>query len=355
MLAPHASAVLTTKAPSVSVGQAEAIAREHYAIEATAKALIGERDNNFHLQAADDRDFLLKLVNPAEDVALTDFQTRALRHIAARDPILPVPRVVETRHGEAYFVLEEERAQPRIARLLTYLPGTPLAKVTRSDALPRNLGAGLARLDLALAGFEHPASRHELLWDLSHAAKLRPLLMHIEDVDRRAIVERVLDRLETRTFPRMTHFRRQVIHNDFNPSNILVTGVAGGPQDELAGIIDFGDMVEAPLVNEVAVAASYHVSAEGEFLSPIKAFVGGFHAMLPLLESEIECLFDLILARMTLSTIIPAWRSTLEPDNRDYILRNATRAWIGLARAQALSPAEAADQFHLHLRKDRAS
>jgi hydroxylysine kinase len=240
-------------------------------------------------------------------------------------------------------------------RMLTYLPGTPLARVERSVALPGNLGAGLASLDLALAGFEHPASRHELLWDISHAAKLRPLLVHIADDDGRALVGRVLDRLEIQSLPRAATFRRQVIHNDFNPSNILVTGPNGGPQDRLAGIIDFGDMVEAPLINEVAVAASYHVSADGDFLTPIKAFVGGYHAMLPLEHDEIESLFDLILARMVLSTVIPAWRSTLEPENRDYILRNAARAWTGLLRAQALSPSQAADVLHTYLQKERAS
>ena len=353
MSGPSASSVLDTKAPPVSEKQAQAIAHRHYGLTAAVKPLIGERDSNFHLTATDGQDYLLKLINPAEDEAITDFQTRALLHMGARDPSLPVPRVIETVRGEPYFRVAGRAGPPRLVRLLTYLPGLPLAQVERSPTLPRNLGLGLARLDLALSGFSHAASGHELLWDIAHAAKLRPLIGHIEDRDRQRLVGRVLDRLEISVFPSLAGLRRQVIHNDFNPSNILVTGSAEGAQDRLAGIIDFGDMVEAPLVQEVGVAASYHVAEEGDFLAPIRLLVAGYHSVLPLQEREIDCLFDLILARMVLSVVIPTWRSTLEPDNRDYILRNATRAWMGLIRAQTVSPAQAADEFHLYLSRER--
>jgi hydroxylysine kinase len=348
-----AASVLDTKAPPVSPEQAQLIARQHYGLAASAIPLAGERDSNFHIETEDGGNYLLKVVHPREEPGFTDFQTQALLHLAERDPSLPVPRVVETLRGEPYFRIEADGRQARLVRLLTFLPGTPLAKVERGASLPRNLGLGLGRLDLALAGFSHPASGHELLWDIGRAGSLRPLIGHVDDPEIRLFVERVLDRLEGVIFPRTADFRRQVIHNDFNPSNILVTGNAGGPQDRLAGIIDFGDMVEAPLVNEVAVGASYHVAEEGDFLAPIKAFVGGYHSVAPLEEGEIDCLFDLVLGRMMMSVIIPAWRSKLEPENRDYILRNAGRARSGLVRAQVLSAAEAAEEFHLYLTRER--
>lgn len=355
MSSPPSSGVLSTPAPLVTPQRAEAIAREHYGLKTQAVALIGERDSNFRLTAEDGREFLLKIVNPAEDPDITDFQTQALLHVADRSPDLPVPRVVRTLADEAYFALQEPACPPRLTRLLTYLPGTPLAKLERSPSLRRNLGAGLARLDLALAGFAHAGSPSDLLWDLTHAPRLRPLTRHIEDDERRALVTSVLDRLETRTLPRTARLRAQVIHNDFNPSNILVGPDAAGSLDRLAGIIDFGDMVHAPLVNEIGVAASYHIGEGVDFLEPVKQFVAGYHAVLPLQDDEIDCLFDLIAGRMTLTAIITAWRSTLEPDNRDYILRNAGRAWAGLAAARSLAPAEAADEFRLHLSKDRVS
>ncbi|MGJ4854673.1 phosphotransferase [Labrys sp. La1] len=355
MAPPQTSTVLSTLAPPVSKARAEAIIRDHYGLDVEAFPLIGERDNNFQLLAGDGREFLLKIVNPAEDVAVTDFQTEALLHIARRDADLPVPRVVRTQAGEAYFWLEEPGQPPRLVRVLTYLPGTPLAKLERGPALRRNLGAGLARLDRALDGFEHAGSPADLLWDLTHAPSLRPLVVHVEDEEARALVTAVLDRLEAHTLPLTAGLRTQVIHNDFNPSNILVGQGRDGELDQLAGIIDFGDMVRAPLVNEVGVSASYHVGEGVDFLEPVKQFVAGYNRIQPLQDDEIGCLFDLICGRMTLTAIITAWRCTLEPGNRDYILRNAGRAWAGLAAARSLSSNQAADEFHLYLSKDRLS
>ncbi len=43
-------------------------------------------------------------------------------------------------------------------------------------------------------------------------------------------------------------------------------------------------------------------------------------------------LFDLISTRLALRALIPAWRSTLYPDNRDYLMRSAGRAWAVMQR-----------------------
>ena len=76
--------------------------REVFGLEAEARALYSERDQNFHVRASDGREFLLRVANPAEDPAVVDFQTRALLHIAGVDASLPVPQVVSTADGAPY-------------------------------------------------------------------------------------------------------------------------------------------------------------------------------------------------------------------------------------------------------------
>ena len=75
-----------------------AIAREHYGIDGSATPLHGEKDGNFHLAAAQG-DYLMKVVNPHENPAVTDLQTRALLHIEASAPDLQVQRVIRARSG----------------------------------------------------------------------------------------------------------------------------------------------------------------------------------------------------------------------------------------------------------------
>jgi Ser/Thr protein kinase RdoA (MazF antagonist) len=337
------NSLLATAVPDISAQEAERLAADLYGLDAVATELKGERDRNFHLRTRDGGHFVLKVSNPAEDPEVTHFQTRALVYIEARDPRLPVPRVVRTREGAAEALLARPGEEPRIVRILTYLQGEPLHRTPHSPAQRRNLGACLARLDLALHGFTHPASGHELMWDLKHAARVRGLLVHIADEERRALATSFLNAFERHALPLMSKLRAQIIHNDMNPHNVLV--LAHAP-DEIAGIIDFGDAVHAPLVNDLAVAAAYQMSDAGHPLDGPGDMVAGYHAVLPLESAEIDILFDLLATRMVLTVAISNWRAARYPENRDYILRNNPKAWAGLERLQGLSREEA--QAYLH-------
>lgn len=330
--------LLATAVPDLSAEEAERIAADIYGLDAVAGELKGERDRNFHLRTHDGGHYVLKVSNPAEDPQVTHFQTQALLHVESRDPTLPVPRVVKTLEGEAEALLTRPGEEPRIVRILTYLQGEPLHRAPHSRAQRCNLGACLAQLDRALQGFTHPASGHELMWDLKHAGRVRGLLVHIADEERCALATRFLDAFERHALPTMPSLRAQIIHNDMNPHNVLV--MADAP-DEIAGIIDFGDAVHAPLVNDLAVAAAYQMIEAGHPLEGPADMVAGFHAVLPLDPAEIDVLFDLIATRMVLTVAISNWRAARYPENRDYILRNNPKAWAGLERLAGLSRSEA--------------
>ncbi|MGI4946099.1 MAG: phosphotransferase [Janthinobacterium lividum] len=69
----------------------------------------------------------------AEDPQAVAAQTEALVHVAARDPVLPVPRVLAMRDGG--LILRWKGAEGvLLMRLLSYLPGTPLARASRPAA-----------------------------------------------------------------------------------------------------------------------------------------------------------------------------------------------------------------------------
>ena len=312
--------------PSTTV---QALARDWYGIEATIRRLSSERDENFHLTGADGREYLLKLCNAAEDRQVTEFQTLALLHVTAADPTLPVPHLVPARTGEVAPIIAAGDEPGRVMRLLTYLRGEPLHSAARSAAQCRSVGHMLGRLDLALRDYCHPGDGHELRWDLSHAATLRPLLELVAEPDRRSLAERFLGQFERHALPVLGTLRRQVIHNDFQPSNVLVS--TADPAT-VTGIIDFGDMVRAPLVNDVAVAAAYHVGTAPAPLDYVAELAGAYHRVNALVPEEVDLLFDLTATRLVLTALITNWRVTLHPQNRAYILRNAPAAWLGLER-----------------------
>ena len=322
--------VLSEGSPELDADWVRSLALRHYGIEGEMRPLTGERDRNYRFESARTGErFMLKISHPSETPQVADFQTQALLHIAAADPSLPVQRIVPTREGEASFSSDPGDGLPRVTRLFTYLPGTPLPDAPRTPAQQLNLARMLARLDLALRGFDHPAGALALPWDIQRADGVRGLLPHIADPARRALAERSLDRFERDAKPVLAGLRRQPIHNDFNIYNVLVDP---GDTDRIAGILDFGDMVRAPLIDDLAVAAAYQLDPAGDALAGIVPFVAAYHAVLPLTREEIDVLFTLITARLVMVVAISGWRAARHPDNAAYLLRNNPLSW---ARLQA--------------------
>ncbi|MGE8364349.1 phosphotransferase [Cupriavidus sp.] len=329
--------VLSEGTPDVPLAWAIDLLARQYGLAGRLSPLTGERDQNFLLETLA-ASYMLKVSHPTELPLVADFQTQALLHISATDPTLPVQRIVPTLTGQPSLIAQPPGGDARVVRLFSYLPGVPLPKAQRSQAQARQLARTLARLDLALRGFRHPAGELELPWDIQRADSVRSLLDCVPDRARRELATRALDRFATNVQPRLPRLRAQPIHNDFNIYNVLVD-----PQDHtrIAGVLDFGDMVHAPLIDDLAVAAAYQVDPAGDTMATLADFVAAYHAVLPLEADEIDVLFDLVQARLVMVVAISGWRAARHPENAPYLLRNNAVSWDRLAACDAIPTEQA--------------
>ena len=329
--------------PMITTAEAVGLARDLFALDVeSAVQLPGERDRNFQISTADRRRFVLKVLHPGEDPAVTDFQTRALLHLEASDPSLPAPRVVHPVGNGSHPLAERPGTYPYHVRCVTFVEGRRLARAAADIAMWRSLGGFLARLDRALADFRHPAEDHELLWDLKRAERAFDLIAAIAEPAEQRIVEAVLDRFARDIKPRLGALRAQVIHNDFNPHNVLVAELE---RHRITGVIDFGDVIRAPLTQELATASSYQMAPVGHPLEAAAHIAAAFHAVHPLQEEEVALLPDLIATRLALYLAITSWRATLHPENAEYILRNQLPVRANLQRVARLSSNERIEWF----------
>lgn len=312
--------LLSLPPPCLSVQALGRLTATHWGLTGTLHPLTSERDQNHRLDTAS-ASFTLKLANPAEPAPLTAFQTEALLHTAAQAPDLPTPRVIPARDARTIIPTPDGAL-----RLLSWLPGTPLAHLPRTAGLARSIGAALGQLDAALASFHHPAADHHLLWDIRNARDLAPLTSTFPD-DLKPRVTAVLARFSSQTSPALATLPRQVIHGDFNPHNLLAD--PNNPS-RLTGILDFGDMTLSHRICDLAVAASYLIDPADppSLLIPL---ISAYHHTNPLTESELRLLPDLITARLVTTLTISAWRAARYPGNAPYILRNAPTSRAGLA------------------------
>ena len=328
-------------ASTIAESRAQRLADEYYGLPATAHRLGSERDQNFRLQTRDGREYVLKIANPSEDRAVTNLQTEALRHLAAADSDLPVPRVFPALNGAAELEVQFDDGSTRVVRLLSYLTGTPMHAVEASVALQRDLGRCAARLTRGLRDFRHSAAEHKLLWDLQHAAELRALIEAVP-VGQRGLVEQVLDGFETHARPALAGLGKQYVHNDLNPHNVVVDP---SNHERIAGIIDFGDLSCTARVNDLAIAAAYQVADSDDPLAPACQLVAAYHGVTPLDRLEADLLFDLIATRIVMTVVISNWRAIRYPENREYILRNSKAASARLGRIARLSRQQAGQQI----------
>lgn len=311
--------------PHFSDSEARDLLDDFFGIAGTLSPLPSERDQNFHVTAADGRAFTLKIVNAAEPLAAIAFQAEMLRHIEMVDPALPVPRLVATRDGGDYGSAVGRGGERHAVRLVTYLPGTPLAETAKTPAVLHDLGRVLGRLDRALASFGHAGAHHAFDWEIRETPRSRERLRFIADAGRRGLVERALDAYDERVVPALKRLRCGIIHNDANDWNVLVAGGA------VSGLIDFGDAVHSPLVAELAVACAYAMLGEGSPLETAGHIIAGYHAEMPLQDGEFAVLMDLIAARLAISVSIAASRHARAADN-PYLLVSEKPAWDLLER-----------------------
>lgn len=321
--------------PDVGVEQARDIARSVYGMEVSATALPGERDANFLLCDGNGRRTMLKIMNASETEEDAAFVSRVMERLAGAVTEIGLAGIVPALGGDGIAVLTMPGAEGLMARMVGWVDGVPMGGRAGSLRLAHGTGRAVGLMARALQGMAPPQQARAVLWDSLQVDALGGLLAHVPQPARRRAMAGFLDMFRGRVRPLVDALPRQPIHNDLNGSNLLV---AADDAERVAGIVDFGDAVFAPRINDLAVAASYQMGSGHDPLAGVTAMLAGFATVMVPEAAEIDLLFDLVVARLALRVLLTEWRSVLFPHNRDYIRRNSMQAGQALDWALALSP-----------------
>ncbi len=313
--------------------RAASIAREVFAVGGEVRPLPGEADLNFRVSGSGG-DIVLKL-GRASRQPVFDLVASCLRHLEAAGFRGRVPRVVAPAGGAASDRVARVAFEgaPHVACAVTWLRGVPLAELRpRSLAVLEDLGALLAGLDAALAGFDHPALERDFAWRMESApATIRDHLDHLERG--RDLVEGTLDRAVLRLDPVLDALPGAVIHNDGNDFNVLVRPSLKGAR--LAGLIDFGDVTRGWRAAEVAIAAAYAMMDGADPLDAACAIARGYASEAPLAAEECRAILPMAALRLCQSVSVQARQMREQPGN-EYLAVSQGAAWRlleALARA----------------------
>ena len=324
--------VMESAPPSFGLPDAERLAAELFGLKGQAKALVSERDQNFLIRTPDGGAYVLKIANAAEDAAALEVQNAAMAHLAAQDPDLGVPRVHAATDGSTAVAVKGADGEDHVVRLVSFLPGGLYADAQHGPEQQRSLGAFMGRLDRAFQGFHHPAAhRPDFIWNLDNVEAAFALAEHVEDPEKRALVDRWIESYRARVAPCLAGLRWAAIHNDANDRNLLVADGA------VTGLIDFGDMVWGRQINELAVTLAYALLEQDDPMAAAAEATAGYHAAFPLMPQELAVLWGLTAARLTASVCVSSWRAGLYADN-DYLLVSQAPAFQLLERMEKINP-----------------
>lgn len=326
--------------PRFSEADALTIARELYRLDGLIRPLPSERDQNF-LLTTETGQFVLKIANAAEQETVLDWQHQAitylLQKVATTDQTVQLPQPGVTTNGEAIATWQRADGTPHFVRLLTYLPGDPLATINpQPPALLYEVGHFLGWLDKMLLDFDHPAKDRHLKWDLQHAERV--IKQHQAEVPpaRQPLIDHFLTQVDQQASHLWPKLRCSIIHNDANDYNLLVTRPPASSDPltatpTLSGLIDFGDVMYSYTIGELAIAATYIMLNKADPLAAVAPLIRGYHHSYPLTEPEWAALYHLICLRLCLSVTMSAHQQKMQPDNA-YLAISEQPAWALLEK-----------------------
>ena len=197
--------------------------------------------------------------------------------------------------------------------------------------------------------FDHPYLSRPLKWNLLEADWAAGHMDVITDQGNHQLIANILDDYKTRLLPALKSLPAQAIHGDANDYNLVVDG------DKLTGILDFGDLMRAPVVCDIAIALAYlmmplpKASHQQAPMDVARDFLRGYSTVLTLSEQELGLLFGLINTRLSVSLINAGIESVKKPDD-PYVTISQAPGWTLLNQLADITDAKATDIFRENAR-----
>jgi hydroxylysine kinase len=302
--------MFTAASPNLSDADVTTLLADLFGVSSVSalKPLPSERDQNVRVTRADGTHLVFKIAR--EDRAHLEAQTQVLQLL---EPLGCCPAVVASLKDQS-GIAEDSRFPGLCFRLLSYVPGLPLASlpIGGDSSVLESVGELAGRLQGALAHFSHPVlQRSDFQWDLrNYESVVKRWLPSIARDSFREQVERVFALAHAVVAPMAASLPCQTCHNDLNTHNVLLDG-------NTPFAIDFGDLQFTWRIAEPAILAAYCMLKGADPLFVHESILRGYERSCaqPLSPEERRCFFPLAALRLCTSAVIAAAQCAASPFN----------------------------------------
>ena len=291
------------------------------------KKLNSERDRNFLVNIKSTQKYVLKISNPQESRALLDLQDYVLNNLIKRNSLKQyIPKIVHS----SIKVYSDLMNRECCVRILSYIDGEMYASVKHNAKLERSLGNLLGNLSKELQNLNKPSAFRKFEWDPSNISWINKEINLFKGTNKNIILNNLR---EHNIFVKknLKKLRFSLTHGDVNNYNLVVK------KNKILGLLDYGDMIYAPTVNDLAVSLSYALMNKDDLYSTIKNIIISYHMIFQISFDEIFSLMTLVKARLTITVVMAEIQRKKFPDN-NYLSISEKDAWKLLKKLNSINP-----------------
>ena len=137
-------------------------------------------------------------------------------------------------------------------------------------------------------------------WDIENFSKLSDerYLSRVDDIKFRIRLQQFFEKFEEEVVPMREKIPKQAIHSDIAEKNTIVSHRHG--EQEVSGLIDFGDLMYSYRVCEIANCMSHIGALRKNEINDCRIILSGYLSETELAEEETNVLFYFVTARTVL-------------------------------------------------------
>ena len=224
--------------------------------------LNSERDINYLISIKNKKKYVLKISNPSEILDILKYQDRLINHLRKDNNLKRyIPKIYHTK----IVTYLDKKNRECFVRLLSYIDGRMYGDIKNNEKIERSLGGLLANISIQLKSYVDPIGIRKFIWDPSNINWIKKDI-NIFRGKNKLILLNVFSEYQKYVKVNKKKIRYSITHSDPNNYNLVVKN------NEINGLLDYGDSIYAPTINDLAICLSYALMNKKKYLFYIKKY-----------------------------------------------------------------------------------
>ena len=174
-------------------------------------------------------------------------------------------------HHKNILFYQDNKQRECAVRILTYIDGKMYAKTNINNDIEKSLGKLLALQSKHLNNFMHIQAMRKFEWDPSNISWVKKYINLFSGLKKNVIFEAIKQHVKF-VKKNKNNLKHSVTHGDPNDYNIVVKN------QKIVGLIDFGDSIYAPSINDLAISLSYALTQSQNLFATLQNIIGSYRS-----------------------------------------------------------------------------